>query len=159
LRRSRRIAASPKRNASQCWQAIAELISASLQHSQKISASEVDSCLSAAQGVGRQLVAGGHLDHDEHPITVIAADLHLCVNTVSGDGALTLEENLNFVPGAATAEKWIVYLPTPDPLGAAVAAAASGDAHLSAAEPPEPAAKASSAAALDDDALREWAGG
>ena len=42
---------------------------------------------------------------------------------MSGTAALTAEENLNPVPGAAAAETFTIYLPSPDPLGAVVSAA------------------------------------
>lgn len=160
MKRHRQIAAAPQRSAPECWATISGLIRDSIARSQHVSVADIDVSLQAADGIGRQLVASGHLDKSEHPITVVAADLHLCLNTVSGDGALTLNENLNFVSGAASAENWTIYLPTPDPLGAAVRDAVAKDKHLSAKEPPTEAASAQRESAeglINHDALTEWA--
>ena len=159
MERHRKIAAAPQRTSAECWQTIADLIRDSLERSPHISADEIEASLGAAAGIGRQLVAGGHLDRERNSVTVIAADLHLSLSTVSGDNALSLEENLNFVPGAASAEDWTIYLPTPDPLGSTIEKLAEADAHLSNEKPPASFASEakSSAAVIDTAALREWA--
>jgi hypothetical protein len=92
--------------------------------------------MSAAAAVGTMLVAGGHLDH--HPVVVVADPVHLSITTVSGAGATTVDENLEPVPGGASAAAWTVYLPTPDPLGDAVRAVTAANVHLRAEEPPAP---------------------
>lgn len=159
MQRHRKVAAAPQRNSSECWQTIVGLIRESLERSQHISTGEIDSTLRAAEGVGRQLVAGGHLDRDKSPVTVVAADLHLSINTVSGDKALALEENLNYVPGAAKAREWMIYLPTPAPLGSVVENIVATDAHLSSADPPAPRSESKAASSVvDEAALTEWAG-
>jgi hypothetical protein len=158
LERHRKIAAAPQRTSAECWQTIADLIRDSLERSPHISADEIETSLGVAAGIGRQLVAGGHLDRERNVVTIIAADLHLSLSTVSGDKALSLEENLNFVPGAASAEEWTIYLPTPDPLGPTIEKLAAADAHLSNEKPPDSGSEAkSSAAVIDTAALREWA--
>ena len=82
--------------------------------------------------------------------------MHCEITTVSGTAALTAEENLNPVPGAADAETFTIYLPSPDPLGPVVSAAVAGHARLSDATPPaEPKAAASSAPLIDLEALRK----
>lgn len=136
---------------------MADLIRDSLERSPHITAGEVEASLDAAAGIGRQLVAGGYLDRERNTVTVIAADLHLSLSTVSGDKALSLEENLNFVPGAASAESWTIYLPTPDPLGTMIEQLAGADAHLSDETPPDSRSETKSGAAVvDAAALREW---
>jgi hypothetical protein len=160
LERHRKIAASPQRTSAECWQTIADLIRDSLERSPHITAGEIEASLGVTTGIGRQLVAGGHLDRERNSVTVIAADLHLSLSTVSGDRALSLEENLNFVPGAARAEDWTIYLPTPDPLGPTIEKLAATDAHLSDEKPPDSGSEGKSAAAvIDAAALRKWAEG
>jgi hypothetical protein len=153
------VAAAPARSASESWQVIRGLIRDSLARSSQIDLVEVNECLDVIEGFGRQLVAGGHLDKDKSPLTLLAADLDVCFNTVSGDKALGLEENLNFVPGAANATDWKIYLPSPDPLGSVAVVLARKNDHLSTAEPPQPDAAAKSEGALDHAALQEWARG
>ena len=70
--------------------------------------------MAAAAPAGRMLIAGGHLDR--HPLTLIAGLVHCEITTVSGTAALTAEENLNPVPGAAAAATFTIYLPSPEPL-------------------------------------------
>jgi hypothetical protein len=81
---------------------------------------------------------------------LVAASLHLSITTVSGDRALTLDENLALVPGAASATSWILYLPTPDPVGALVAGAAAKHDCLSTAAPPTDASKEQQASSVLD---------
>ena len=158
MQRRREIAASPQRSAPESWEALTCLIRDSVGRSEEIGEAEVEGALVKASGVGMALIAGGHLDR--HPITVVAGDLHLSLTTVSGDPALGLEENLGAVMGATKATSWKVYLPTPEPLAAAVRAAAGTDANLSAEEPPAKTSKAAEAGAglLDTEALRRGLG-
>jgi hypothetical protein len=74
---------------------------------------------------------------------------------VIGDGALSLEENLTAVPGAASATEWTLYLPAPAPLTDMVTGVADKHANLSAAEPPDGAESPTdrAAATVDLDAL------
>jgi hypothetical protein len=81
------------------------------------------------------LIAGGHLER--FPVVVHADPINLEITTVSGEAAVGLEENLAPVPGGATATGWTVYLPTPEPIGGAVRAAAASHSNLSADEPPD----------------------
>lgn len=100
------------------------------------------------------LVAGGHLDR--HPVTLIAGAVRCEIITISGTAALTAEENLNPIPGAADATAYMIYLPTPDPLQATVADVVVGHDRLSDAEPPAARSQAASAGPLiDTEALRK----
>jgi hypothetical protein len=122
-----------------------------LVRSPQVDRAEVDDALAAARPAGLALIAGGHLDRQ--PIVLVGAPVHLSVTTVSGDRALTLEENTD-VPGGASIDEWTLYLPTPEPLGVSVRAVAATHPRLSSDEPPaeaEPAAQAASL--LDRDAL------
>jgi hypothetical protein len=99
------------------------------------------------------LVAAGHLQ--QHPIILVAGKVHCEITTVSGTAALTLEENLNPVPGAAGADDFTIHLPSPAPLQEQVKAAADGHARLSDAVPPAPETKAANSGPLiDREALR-----
>ena len=152
--RYRSIAAAPVRSASATWQVIAGLVADTIATAAALSRAEAEQAMSAAAQAGRTLVAGGHLDR--HPLTLIAGLVHCEITTVSGTAALTAEENLNPVPGAAGAETFTIYLPSPDPLGAVVSAAAAGHARLSSATPPaEPQPAASSGTLIDLAALRK----
>jgi hypothetical protein len=153
MQRRREIAASPERTTSETAEAISDLIRDSLARAEKLKLSEVDEALVTARPAFLALTAGGHLDSSA--LVLVAGALHLSITTVSGDRALTLEENADAVPGAASATEWTLYLPTPDPLGGMVTAIAASHPNLSVGEPPAEGAEASetASAALDLDAL------
>jgi hypothetical protein len=156
MQRHRQIAAAPERSTSESVGVIRDLIRDSLARAEKLDLDEVDTALDAARPALLALVAGAHLE--KHALVLVAASLHASITTVSGDKALTFDENLDALPGAASATTWILYLPTPDPVGAVVARCADTHARLSTAEPPaeadqEQASAASTAADLDLDAL------
>jgi len=134
MQRHRQVAAAPQRRASETWEAIGQLISATLDRSPHILASDVDQAMEHASTVGRALVAAGHLD--KHAVVVVADPIYLSITTVSGMAATTLDEDLGPVPGGATATDWTIYLPAPEPVTESVRAAVSGASHLSAEEPP-----------------------
>jgi hypothetical protein len=152
--RYRGVVASPVRSASATWQAITDLVADTIATSTTLSRAEAQQAMSAAAPVGRMLVAGGHLDH--HPLVLAAGQVHCEIFTMSGAAALTAEENLNPIPGAAKAETFTIYLPSPEPLGREVSAAAAGHARLSDAFPvPEFRTAASSEPLIDLGALRK----
>jgi len=158
MQRRRTIACAPARGTSQAWEVLSDLLIDTLDRSAHIERADVEAALNGAGGVGRQLIAGGHLE--SKPITLVAEDLYLEITTVSGDEALTLEENLNPVPGGAPVREWTVHLPPCEPLAAHVEAAAATHDRLSADPPPAPSAATDAAAteaAVDHDALRRWA--
>ncbi|WP_208636047.1 hypothetical protein [Amycolatopsis thailandensis] len=144
------------RSASATWRVIADLVADTVARSTSLSRDEAVQAMSVAEAVGRMLVAGGHLQ--KHPITLVAGQVHCEITTVSGTAALTLEENLNPIPGAAGADDFTVYLPSPAPLQEQVTAAAGGHDRLSDAAPPATETKtASSAPLIDREALRRAA--
>jgi hypothetical protein len=156
MERSRTIACAPARGTTQAWGVISDLVTDTLTRSADVQRHDVEAALSVASGVGRQLIAGGHLEND--CITLVAENLCLKITTVSGDEALTIEENLAPVPGGASACDWTLHLPPCEPLAAQVKAAAKAHSRLSAKPPAAPSAKAAATiAAVDDDALRRWA--
>jgi hypothetical protein len=156
--RRRELAAAPVRNTSETWQALTVLVTDTLDRSAEIDADDVAEALDIASGVGRILIAGGHLEG--HPLSVLAGTMHLAITTVSGTAAASLEENLNPVPGCANAEDWMIHLPDVEPLSGVIRDAASRHPHLSAEEPAEQAGSprsGSKESLLDEAALREWA--
>lgn len=140
--RHKTIAGSPVRSTTTTWTTISTLVVNALDRSPMICRDAVEKVFETAAGLGRQLVAGGHLER--HDLVVVAAPVHLAIRTTSGAAAINLDENLNPVPGGASATEWMVYLPTPDPLGQTVRELADRVAHLSA--EPAPADIATSAA-------------
>jgi hypothetical protein len=153
MRRVREVASAPVRSASATWAVIADLVADTVAQSSGPSRDEAVLAMSAAESVGRMLIAAGHLD--KQSITLVTGKVHCEITTVSGTAALTLEENLNPVPGAAGAEGFTIYLPSPVPLEDEVKAVADGHARLSVAAPPAPdTTTASSGPLIDHETLR-----
>ena len=50
------------------------------------------------------------------PLVLVAGELWLEITAVSGSAALSLEENLNPVPGAASASDWMLHVPQVEPM-------------------------------------------
>jgi hypothetical protein len=151
MQRRREVAAAPERSAGQAWDAVSALLRDTLLSSAHVDEAEVDRALSVARSSGLALIAGGHLDRE--PLVLVGAPVHLSITTVSGDRALTLEENSS-VPGGASIEGWTLYLPTPEPLSASVRATAASHSRLSASEPPSDAEQSAKATSfLDRGAL------
>lgn len=157
MKRHRQIASSPQRSAGEAWQVITELAVDTLVRSPDIDRADVETTMAHAGGVGRMLIAGGHLKTD--PLVLVGGELWLEITTVSGEAALTLEENLNPVPGGAGAKEWTLHLPACPPLTKLVEQTAEGDVHLSAEEPSEAAPDETepAKAALNEAALARWA--
>lgn len=153
MRRARQVAASPARSASGTWAVIADLVADTLAQSSALARDESMRAMAAAEGVGRMLIAAGHLQ--QHPITLVAGAAHCEITTVSGTAALTLEENLSPVPGAAGADDFTIHLPSPAPLQEQVKAVVNAHSHLSDAVPPALETKAANSGPLiDREALR-----
>jgi hypothetical protein len=151
--RTRQIAASPLRSASATWTVITNLVADTVARSTALTRAEAEQALSAAGPVGRMLIAGSHLDR--YPVTLVVGTVHCEITTISGTAALTAEENLNPIPGAAGADCFTIHLPSPDPLQEQVKTAVAGHPRLSDAAPPAPEAKAvHSGPLIDHAALR-----
>jgi hypothetical protein len=135
MQRRRQVAAAPERTTAETVSVIGELVRDTLTRSVSLDPATVDDALSTAKPALLALVAGGHLDRD--PLVLIAAQMHLSITTVTGDDALSLEENLEAVTGAASATEWTLYLPTPAPLTEMVTGVAKRHPNLSAEEPPD----------------------
>ena len=134
MKRTREVAAAPVRSASATWEAIAGIVRETLASADAVSSADVDSALSRAAGVGRALVASGHLD--SHPVVLVAPPLHLSVTTLSGTKALGSDDSPG-VPGGSTVTDWCLHLPAVEPLEDVVRQVAAGDSHLSSDPPPE----------------------
>jgi hypothetical protein len=159
VRRRRDVAASPERSGPQVWATIKALIGDTLERSSSIERADVDAALTPLDAVGRMLISAGHLE--KRPLVLIADEMELEIGTVSGGPALTMEENLNPVPGAASAADWTLHVPQVEPMAKLVRSTVQGQAHLSADEPGAPAETSSAAgptgSAVDLAALAHWA--
>ncbi len=155
MQRHRQIAAAPERSAAEAWEVIRALVADTLDRSSSIHRAEVESALEPLDGVARMLISAGHLR--KQPLVLVAGELSLEITTASGTEALTLEENVNPVPGAAGADDWTLYVPQGEPMGKLVRTTVKGHAHLSADEPATPPAATASgghaASPVDLDAL------
>ena len=154
MARHRDIAASPVRTAAEAWGIISELIAITLDRSDEIDGADVRRTLNGVAPAGTALVAAGYTCADD--VTVVAAPLRLTIRTVAGTDAFKAEadENLNPVPGAATAQDWKVYLPRPSGLGSLVDEVVAASEHLSAEPPPPEAEDTKSASATTIDLRR-----
>ena len=148
MQRRRTVAASPLRSAPEAWEAISDLISRTLDASPSIAAADVEAALVAVAPAAIALIAGGHSDRT--PFGLVAADLILSVETASGGAAFDIDEQMNVVPGAATATDWMVHLPRPDLIGNFIDEVADGVDHVTTADIPAPALKAASSVPMID---------
>ena len=159
MERHRTIAASPVQSATEAWQAVTALVADTLERSPDIAAGSVADELAALDGLGPALIAGGHLE--SKGLVLCDVGLHVTIKVLTADPALGVKENLNPVPGGASAtDGWLLYIPLPGALDASVTAAAKRSSHLSVETPPAsaPATKAAeskAASAIDLDALRK----
>jgi hypothetical protein len=128
MQRRRTIAAGPVRTASDTWKVIVDLISVTLGRAAGMDQDQVRESLSRLSNIGPMLVGPRHLER--HDLVLAAGPLELAINTVSGADALSLDENLNEVPGAAGAGDWDLWVPEVEPLAAWLKAAVEGDRHL-----------------------------
>ena len=157
MERHRTIAASPVRSATDAWQLVTGLIANTLERSPNVVAGSVAGELAALDGLGPALIAGGHLE--SKGLVLCDVGLHVTIQVVTADAALGVNENLNPVPGGASAtDGWMLHIPLPGALDASVVAAAKRSSHLSVDKPPEsaPAAKAEkreAGSAIDLEAL------
>ena len=158
MKRRRTIAAAPVRSAAAAWQVVSTLLADTLERSAAIPAGSVVQQLAPLEGVGPALIAGGHLE--TRGLVLVDVDLHLTVAVLTADAALSVDENLNPVPGGASATtEWILYLPDAGPLNSSIAVVVKNSSHLSAGPAPSspPAAKSadrSTTTLVDVEALR-----
>jgi hypothetical protein len=150
--RHRSIAGAPVRGSSATWAVITDLIIRTVAVSPSLSPSDAEQAMWGAASAGRMLIAGGHLD--EQPLVLVAGDLHCEITTVSGNAAFTVEENLNPIPGAASAASFTIHLPSPVPLADVVSDAVAKHPRLSDVIPTARTASTTPAALVDLGTLR-----
>lgn len=119
---------------------IVDLVAATLDPSPHITANAVRAELSDALPVLSLLASGGHLN--DGGLLLLAASLRLTICVPVGEAALTATADTSAPRGAATAENWMLYIPTPNGLAALAESAASTCAHVST-DPPPPEGRAS----------------
>ena len=134
-----------------------QLLAATLERSPDVPAGSVAQALAPLSGLGPALVAGGHLE--SKGLILVDNGLHLTIVVLTGDAALEVEENLNPVPGGASATTaWTLHIPAVGALDKVLAAAIQGSPHLSTKDPPDSAPKREAASItespVDLDALR-----
>ena len=159
MKRHRTIAASPVRSAADAWRVVTALIANTLERSPDLVAGSVAGELAVLDGLGPALIAGGHLE--SNGLVLCDIGLHVTIIVVSADAALSVEENLNAVPGGARATNgWMLHIPLPGALEASVVAAAARSSHITVEKPPESApapkeANRKAGPAIDLEAFRK----
>lgn len=167
MQRTRQIAASPVRSASDAWAVVKQLIADTLERSSQVPDGSVKPSLTSVDGLLPALIAGGHLV--DTPLVLVDGDLYVSIHVVRGDNAFTLQENLSPVPGGASATTgWRLYISPPAHIVDAVEHVCESHVHLVCGKAPAPseqkeaasraAESASAATAIDVDALRRLEG-
>ena len=157
MERIRLIAAAPVRSASEAWQVLTSLLADTLERSSSVPSGSVAKTLAKLNGLGPALIAGGHLE--SKGVVLVDEGLHVTIRVLTADAALDVEENLNPIPGGASAtDQWTLYFPPAGPLGDALNSVVKGCSHLSTAQPPTSAPTQKSErdkhSLIDVDALR-----
>jgi hypothetical protein len=156
VKRRRTIAGAPQRTAAEAWQTILSLIGDTLERSPSIDRADVDAALEPIEQLARMLISAGHIE--KNPLVLVAGELWLEISTISGGPSLTLEENLNPVPGGGSASDWTLHVPQVEPMAKLARTTVEGHTHLSADEPVELTQLAATASVgVDLDALAQWA--
>jgi hypothetical protein len=159
--RRREIAGAPERTAGETADVIVEMVGETLGASRTISSALVNRELAVAAHAIRMLIAGKHLN--AMPVMLIADPLRLEITTVTGERAVGLDENLGCVPGAATAQDWMLHLPAPQPLTPWITEVVANLDHVTIKAPPSEKQTAAHEALrlneIDVGALRRAAGG
>jgi hypothetical protein len=157
MERRREIAAAPIRTAVEAWQTVVQLLAATLERSPDVPEGSVAQALTPLAGLGPALVAGGHLE--SKGLVLVDIGLHLTIVVLTGDAALDVEDNLNPVPGGASATTgWTLHIPAVGALDKVLSAAVKDSPHLSTKEAPASAPKRAptsiAESPVDLDALR-----
>lgn len=113
---------------------IIDLVAATLDPSPHIAAKAVRAELSEALPVLSLLASGGHLT-DGH-LLLLAASLRLTICVPVGEAAVRATADTSAPRGAATAEDWMLYIPTPNGLAELAESTAANCAHVSTDPPP-----------------------
>ncbi|NCL78247.1 hypothetical protein AIIKEEIJ_06223 [Rhodococcus sp. YH1] len=159
MQRSRTIAGSPVRTAADAWSRVVQLLADTLERSSAVPEGSVAASLDKLQGIGSALAAGGYLD--QVPLVLVDDGMYVSIRIVRGDNAFTVEENLDPIPGGASATNgWMLHIPSPDHLEGALESAAADNEHVSTAPAPtyQAQARTPSTATIDATALRRVGG-
>ena len=136
MERQRSIAAAPIRTAHEAWSVVSSLLADTLELSPAIPAGSVAQELEPLFGLGPALIAGGHLE--SKGLVLVDVSLNLEILVLTADAATRVQENLNAVPGGASATAgWMLYLPQVGPLASIIAEAVKQGRHLSIDPPPK----------------------
>jgi hypothetical protein len=156
---SRTINGSPQRSAAAAWVEIERMVLETLQPAKALDVDVVRGALDALDGLGPMLISAGVLV--DSPLALVAAPLHLTISIHMGAGALTGQERLGKVSGAATATEFALYVPDPKPYRSEIHEAAKAHDALHAGNAPQPIAATQQTAgfAVDAEALRRISGG
>jgi len=134
MERTRFIAAAPIRTASEAWDVLCQLLTSTLERSSSVPPGSVATELQRLKGLGPALIAGGHFE--KTGLLLTDENLDVSIQILTGDAALDIEENLNPIPGGASATSgWKIYLQEPGPLSTALSTAVKGSSHLSVGKP------------------------
>lgn len=162
MHRNRTIAASPTRSGAAAWAVVTRLLADTLERSDAIPEASVEASLARMGGLAAALIAGGHFDAT--PLVLVDKGLHVSIRVVRGDQALSVQENLEPIPGGASATaEWVLHMSAPTHLAGALTAAAEGNSHVSTSPAPEykentQASVAGAASSINRDALRALGG-
>lgn len=156
MKRTRKIAGSPFRDAADAWVTLRDLVVDSVSASPAFSETSVRTELRALDGLGAALVGGGHLDIDG--VTLVADPLYVTITIASGDEAFECDENLDAIPGGASATSWNLYLPDTTTLHKSLAGLAESLAHVHLGKPPAYVEKAAESVTIDAAAFRASGG-
>lgn len=156
MKRTRQIAGSPFRDATDAWVTLRELVANSVSASPAFSETSVRTELRALDGLGAALVGGGHLDVDG--VTLVADPIYVTITIASGDKAFQCDENLAPIPGGASATSWNLYLPDITTLHKPLADLADSLAHVHLGKPPAYVEKTAESATIDAAAFRASGG-
>ena len=135
MKRQRTIAAAPVRSAYVAWRVVVDLLSRTLELNPDVPAGSVARELEILKGLGPALVAGGHFD--SNGLVLADVGMHLTIFVKTADAALTVDENLNPVPGGADSTGgWVLYVPRVGALDPGIEGLAKRSRHLSVEQPP-----------------------
>lgn len=135
------------------------LLAETLERSPAVAVGSVADALSPVAGVAASIAASA--TSAEPPFTLIAGSLDLDFHIVRGDDAFAVEENLEPVPGGASApDDWVLYVRPPNHLTDAVQDAIVGLDHLRVGEPQrsQPIEASAAAVTIDESALLRLSG-
>jgi len=157
MERHRTIAGSPVRSSTETWDALTDLIVATLDASSNIDAASVRNECEGVAATLSTIIAADCLGDDR--LTLVADPVHAHLHVATGVDAFDAErdERLDAIPGGATATRWRVYVDPPALLDRIVKDGLSTADHFVIGRAPKPTESTAAARKLtvDLDALKE----